>query len=336
MRNIQQSLLRKLADGEFHSGEDLANEHGLTRAAIWNHVRQIADYGLDIHSVRGKGHRMARAFSPLDADIIKRHLKDAKNSVASFAIKHTIDSTNRYLVDMAPPPPGQMHVCLAEQQTGGRGRRGRKWQSPYGAGIYLSMAQVIKKNHWPIGGLSLSLGAAVHRVLFGLGVSDIKLKWPNDLMIGDSKVAGLLIEASQTNDDRLYVVMGIGINVDLPMDIKLDMQHLTPPPITLADINPEWVFERNQLIAAVITKSQKAIKQFSAHGFLPDKEYWHQFDYLAKQELRVEIGNDMVVGKSCGLADDGALIIQSKDGVRHKLSAGEVSVRRLITAKSAA
>ncbi|NND65391.1 MAG: biotin--[acetyl-CoA-carboxylase] ligase [Gammaproteobacteria bacterium] len=336
MRDIQQRLIQTLADGEFHSGETLAKQFGLTRVAIWNHVKLLADYGLDVHSVRGKGHRMARAFTPLDATQIRDQLKDSELKLASFTIKHSIDSTNRYLADMTPPPAGKVHVCLAEQQTGGRGRRGRQWHSPYGAGIYLSLAQRLAVNDWPMGGLGLALGVAVHQALTSLGIAGIKLKWPNDLMVGYQKLGGLLIEASQLSNDSSYVVIGIGINVDLPMDLKLQMQALTPSPITLADIDQDFINQRNQMVALLIENCLQACEQFAEQGLLPSKAYWQRFDYLGNHELQVEIGNQVIVGRSCGVADDGQLVIENTDGLQHNLAAGDVTVRRTFDIRRAA
>lgn len=202
-----QTLLKLLQDGRFHSGEELGAVLGISRSAVWKRLQHLeAEHGLQFHKVRGRGYRLASPLSLLDPRKI--------DSLWPVEIMPTVDSTNseamRRLVAGASTP----FVIVAEQQTAGRGRRGRAWVSPYGENLYYSLAITVRGRS---GARRVEPGCRSRGAPGpeSLGVRDAGLKWPNDLLQGGKKIAGILLELSGDPADLCHVVIGIGINVNM-------------------------------------------------------------------------------------------------------------------------
>jgi len=209
-------LVALLADGKFHSGEALGATLGLKRSTIWNRVQALGELGLDVFAVRGRGYRLARSLEPLDQDRIVAELDPRRAArLAGLEVLLEVDSTNRHLAEAARRGLPDPYACLAEGQTAGRGRLGRPWVSPFGRNVYLS---VLRRFHQPpeaIQGLGLAVGAAAAEAVAGLGVADVGLKWPNDLMWRGRKLAGILLEMAGEGTGPWTLVAGIGMNVDM-------------------------------------------------------------------------------------------------------------------------
>ena len=181
-------LIALLANGEFHSGEQLGETLGMSRAAINKHIQTLRDWGVDVFTVPGKGYSLPEPIQLLNAEKILSQLDDG-----SVAVLPVIDSTNQYLLDRI----GELKsgdACVAEYQHAGRGRRGRKWFSPFGANLYLSMFWRLEQGPAAAIGLSLVIGIVMAEVLRKLGADKVRVKWPNDLYLQDRKLAGNLVE----------------------------------------------------------------------------------------------------------------------------------------------
>ncbi len=186
---VKLSLLRALSKGGFHSGEELGDELGISRAAVSKHIKGIQGWGVDIFRVQGKGYQLANPLQLLDESVLN-------SSVATpFALIPVIESTNQYILDNARELDSGF-VCIAEYQSKGRGRRGREWISPFGSNLYLSMFWQLEAGMAAAMGLSLVVGIAIAEAIEKLGIEGIKLKWPNDLYHNDKKLAGILVEMS--------------------------------------------------------------------------------------------------------------------------------------------
>lgn len=203
------TLISLLADGEFHSGEQLGETLGMSRAAINKHVQTLRDWGVDVFTVPGKGYSLPEPIQLLDASLIHSQL-DGGN----ITVLPVIDSTNQYLMDRI----GQLEsgdACVAEYQQAGRGRRGRKWFSPFGANLYLSMFWRLEQGPAAAIGLSLVIGIVMAEVLRDLGADKVRVKWPNDLYLLDRKLAGILVELTGKTGDAAQIVIGAGINMSM-------------------------------------------------------------------------------------------------------------------------
>ena len=204
------NLINLLADDAHHSGEELGEHLG------------IEELGLQLESVKGKGYCLLGSIELLDAKIIHQHLDaEIKTTLRSISIFPEIESTNGYLLKQADI---DFHLCLAERQTAGRGRRGRPWISPFARNIYFSLGWRSNSGISALKGLSLLVGCAVIRVLRKIGLQKPGLKWPNDILAAEKKLAGILVEIRGDLAGECELVIGIGLNYQHHTPIKSNSQ----------------------------------------------------------------------------------------------------------------
>ncbi|HEY0766490.1 MAG TPA: biotin--[acetyl-CoA-carboxylase] ligase, partial [Steroidobacteraceae bacterium] len=202
-------VFAQLSDGRFHSGEELAKALGVSRSAIWKATGTLRELGATLYAVRNRGYRLAGASDPLDAAKIRAGLApEVHGRVRSVEAAWSTASTNTVLLARANPPDGTSEVVLAEYQTAGRGRRGRAWLAPPGGAICLSLSWTFREVPPDLGALSLVIGVCALRALQELGVAGAALKWPNDLLLAERKLGGVLIELRAESAGPACVVIG--------------------------------------------------------------------------------------------------------------------------------
>ncbi|MGL5947627.1 MAG: bifunctional biotin--[acetyl-CoA-carboxylase] ligase/biotin operon repressor BirA [Aeromonas sp.] len=305
-----------VADGQFHSGEEIGAALGITRAAVSKHARTLRSFGLDLFSVSGKGYRLAMPLARYAAERLQQAAPLAP--IHCFAVQ---DSTNQYLLERtADLVNGES--CVAECQTAGRGRRGRPWISPFGCQLLLSMYWRLNVPPQQLGGLSIALAVAAVEALAELGYRGVMLKWPNDIYYQGRKLAGILIETSGVSVRGCHAVMGIGLNVTIPSveGAKIDQ--------TWSDLQDivAGALDRNLLAAAMLRHWQQALTQFEQAGLEPFLSRWMRYDQFANRPVRLLRENDAVEGTARGLDADGALLVETPQGLL-SISMGEVSLR---------
>ncbi|VYU37065.1 bifunctional biotin--[acetyl-CoA-carboxylase] ligase/biotin operon repressor BirA [Metakosakonia massiliensis] len=309
------TLISLLADGEFHSGEQLGEKLGMSRAAINKHVQTLRDWGVDVFTVPGKGYSLPEPIQLLDSARIVSQL-DGGN----VAVLPVIDSTNQYLLERI----GELksgYACVAEYQQAGRGRRGRKWFSPFGANLYLSMYWRLEQGPAAAIGLSLVIGIVMAEVLQGLGAEKVRVKWPNDLYLDDRKLAGILVELTGKTGDAAQIVIGAGIN-------------LTMRNVSSEVVNQGWVnlqeagihIDRNALAVNLIAELRKALHTFEQEGLSPWLSRWKALDNFIDRPVKLIIGDREIFGISRGIDTQGALLLE-QDGVIKPWMGGEISLR---------
>jgi len=316
-------LLSLLADGEFHSGDELGEMLGITRAAVWKQIKRIQDEkGVDVYSVKGKGYRLASPMSLLNAQLIKSQLSPAvKSSISAIDIFGSITSTNDIAMKHAESGGAPGYVCIAEQQTAGRGRRGRPWISPFGTNIYLSMVWDFFDGAAALEGLSLAVGVVVARTLEAQGVTGVELKWPNDVLVAGAKLGGILLEMTGDPSGHCQVVLGIGVNTALP---SKDGQSIDQAWVDAASLGVE--IERNNFVAALIVELVGMLELFSKQGFRGFKERWSLLDAYRGREVVVKMGSKDLIGIASGVDETGALRLY-RNGHYEAIKGGEVSLR---------
>lgn len=318
------ALLSRLAQGPV-SGDALAREAGLTRAAVWKRIEALRAAGLRIEAQAGRGYALAAPADLLEPGRILAALPpQVRDRVATLEVAWSLDSTNSELLRQGDPGPGA-RVLLAERQTGGRGRRGRPWASPLAANLYLSVARRFEAGLARLGGLSLVAGIAVADALQALGVAQARLKWPNDLVVaGDGglrKLGGILVEGGGEYAGPARAVIGIGLNVRMPSEAGggidqpwIDLQALGQVP------------SRDRLAATVLERLLPALDRFDAEGLAPFLDAYAAHDALAGQPVRILARDAEHSGIALGVAADGALRLRTGEGER-AFHAGEVSLR---------
>ncbi len=319
----QKKILTLLADGEFHSGTELADALGISRSAVWKQLNGLAELGLSHSAVSGKGYRLDNALELLAAPQINA-VVDAQAGVliASFEIHDRIDSTNRYLVERGQNNAPSGAVCFAEYQTAGKGRRGRQWVSPYGCNIYLSILWRFQQGPAAISGLSLAIGVAVIRALKQHQVHDIGLKWPNDIYSQGKKLGGILVEVSGETDGPCSAVIGLGLNLFVP---ETKAQGISQAWTDLSKITGQSRLFRNKLAGILLNHLLPVIAEYENAGIKTYLDEWRGYDCLSGKPASLFIGQQQFDGVVRGIDDSGMLLIERPDGSVQAFASGEVS-----------
>lgn len=316
---VKKVLLETLADGEFHSGQQLGSVLGVSRTAVWKHMQRLRRDGAEIECVRGKGYRLLRSMPPLQRDrIVSRLSRPALALLREIEVHDSVTSTN----SLALAAGRHGYACLAEQQTGGRGRLGRRWVSPRGKNIYLSLVYEFARGAAALEGLSLAVGLALVEALAGEGVDGLELKWPNDLVWRGRKVAGILLELSGDPQGPCQVVAGIGINVHMS---AADGAGIDQPWVSLDEVCG-GALDRNRLVAVCLNRLAAVLALFELRGFAPLRSRWQSLDYLYGRSVVLSVGERRFTGIARGVDDRGHLLLETPLGME-SFSGGEVSAR---------
>lgn len=322
-------LLTVLADGGFHSGEALAQKLGVSRAAIWKHVQGLAEWGLDVFAVRGRGYALSQALQLLDTNAILSGLPEwVVASVSQLEVFPVIESTNAYLMGAARSRADKGRICMAESQTDGRGRRGRTWISPFGRNLYVSVLWRFPQPPAAMSGLPLSIGVAIASALESAGAKNIGLKWPNDIYWEKRKLGGILVEMFGEAGGPSTVVVGFGVNVNMssvPGSCVIDQ-----PWTDFATAASVAVACRNSLAACILAEVFAAFHTYEQLGLSPFLARWDCLDVFKGRDVQVHLPHATVTGIAKGVDVDGALRVEV-DGESKRFLAGDVSLRVLDT-----
>jgi BirA family biotin operon repressor/biotin-[acetyl-CoA-carboxylase] ligase len=323
----REELVRLLADGAEHSGEDLARTLEVSRAAVWKHVQQLAEWGLEVQAVPGRGYRLGQPIDLLDPARVRASLPGlAADRLRDLAVELELDSTNSALVARGSVPPGLFDACLAEFQVAGRGRRGRPWIAPLGSGLCLSVSWTFPETPSQLSALSLAVGVAIIRALQGFGLRDVALKWPNDVLLAGRKLGGILIELRAEAGGPAFAVIGIGLNMRLTAAARAAIEATGLAPASLADATGALMPSRSDLAASLIGHVVAALLEFEARGFDAFAAEWAAADALSGRAARLVMGDASVDGIARGIDADGALQLEVDGGIQRFFS-GDVSLR---------
>jgi BirA family transcriptional regulator, biotin operon repressor / biotin---[acetyl-CoA-carboxylase] ligase len=308
-------LINILADGAFHSGEQLGEAFGMSRAAINKHIQTIREWGLDVFTVPGKGYSLPAPIQLLNEQTILSYLPAGQVTVLPV-----VDSTNQYLLDRITELKSG-DACVAEYQHAGRGRRGRQWVSPFGTNLYLSMFWRLEQGPAAAMGLSLVVGIVMAEVLRKLGAEQVRVKWPNDLYLNDKKLAGILVELTGKTGDAAQLVIGAGINLTMRESIT-------------NAINQDWInlqeagvnIDRNKLTAELLSELRLAVVKFENEGLSAFISRWREMDNYLDRPVKLIIGNQEIFGIARGIDQQGALLLEQNGNVKPYIG-GEISLR---------
>jgi BirA family transcriptional regulator, biotin operon repressor / biotin---[acetyl-CoA-carboxylase] ligase len=319
-------LLVLLADGRLHSGEWLAKELAVSRAAVWKGVERLRVQGVSVLAQARRGYRLTSPVELLDAERIRAAVDPRRwEQLRGLELLFEVDSTNSRLLAKAPPPAGRADACLSELQHAGRGRRGRRWIAPFGAGVALSVAWTFRDGAGALAALSLAVGVAVARALGRAGAHGVALKWPNDIWFEDRKIGGVLIELRAEAGGPAHVVIGVGINVALSVTDRREIEAGGGAVAAVADACGAAP-SRNFVVGAILDELLSMLVQFEREGFAAFRDAWIGLDALAGRPVRVLLADEGVCGRARGVDRDGALLLETGEGVRRFVS-GEASLR---------
>lgn len=280
---------------------------------------------MEIFSVRGKGYRLSHPLELLDREkILAAMNQESQVLLQAMEIHQSIESTNACLLDRESGGRVSGHACLAEQQTAGRGRRGRQWVSPFGNNIYFSLLWEFAIGPAQLSGLSLAAGLSVVRSLETVGLSEVGLKWPNDIYWRERKLAGMLLEVTGESEGPSSVVLGIGINTGMSASQgeSIDQPWVSLREITGGNNN----ISRNRLTGLVMGNLLQAMADFERDGLKPLLNDWQRYDLYHDCSVTVHQGSKSINGVHRGIDTAGALLLEH-DGEIKPFYGGEVSLR---------
>jgi len=314
-------LLQLLSDGKNHSGQELASLLNVSRTAIWKQLAKLEGLGLELLSQSGKGYCLVGGLELLDKEVIKPLLTPSTASATTdFTLLKSIDSTNSYL--MQQEPITGISVCFAEFQTAGRGRRGRQWVSPFASNIYLSLKLSISSGLGAFEGISLAVGVAVAHALNELGVTDVQLKWPNDVLWSGKKLGGILIEVTGDPSGVCSLVVGLGLN----LKTEKSMADVIDQPWVALDKILAAPHSRNCVAACLLNHIVPMLNDYEAQGFVRYKSEWEALNAHANQMVDLFMGSVQTSGLIRGVNTAGALLLETDKGLE-VFHGGEVSLR---------
>jgi BirA family biotin operon repressor/biotin-[acetyl-CoA-carboxylase] ligase len=313
--------LRRLADGRFHSGEDMARDLDRSRATLSESLKYAAELGVDVFSVRGKGYRLSESIEFLDASVLTSRLA---GSGLRLEIVDEIDSTSTQLLARAAAGAPSGTCLAAEWQSAGRGRRGRTWVSSLGGSLTFSLLWRFERGAGHLAGLSLAVGVAVARGLSACGVQRVQVKWPNDLVADFRKLAGILVETSGEMQGPSVAVIGVGVNYRLG-ERAMD---LIDQPVTDVTQCSSPAPSRSLLLSTLLLELSAVLSQFEASGFPALRDDWRALHAYQGRRVRVIPPRDPAYdAEVTDVAPDGALVISLPDGRLQSLSSAEISLR---------
>lgn len=314
----QQKLIELLSRSETVSGSALGEALGMSRMGVQKRIQQLIENGLPVQAVPGKGYSLARGVSLLNGPDIERRLE--VGSYVSVEVMQSIASTNSYLLSQSVEN-SNARICAAETQSAGRGRRGNDWQSAPYRNVMMSISWGF--DHWPetITGLGLAVSLAISEYLNERYEIDVRIKWPNDLMVGDDKLGGILIDVSGEASSACQVVIGLGLNVHQP-DWSNGGAYKWQD---LASLGVQ--VDRNELVGHLSAKLISMLQVFNEVGFAPMVDRWNALSSYAGLQVRVGGSSEYIEGEMRTVDAAGALIVESDDGVLHRFADSNVSVR---------
>jgi len=320
MSSLTFPILQVLADGHFHSGEDLAQQFNVTRATIWNAIGHAETLGIEVFSVRGRGYKLPQPIEFLDENEVLKAIGEQR-AWFKLEVLNEVASTNTYL--MQNKNVAHATCVAAHVQTSGKGRRGRTWVSQLGASLTFSLLWRFQCGAAALSGLSLAVGVALIRTLHGFGISQAQLKWPNDVLVDGKKLAGILIELQGDLEGPSAAVIGVGVNLNLPKNV---LDNIDQPAIDLANASDVSV-NQDALLGILLKHLADVLSDFEQYGFIGLRDEWLSHHAYENRPVRMLLPNGTdVQGIVKGVADDGILLVETALGLQ-RFSAGEISLR---------
>jgi BirA family biotin operon repressor/biotin-[acetyl-CoA-carboxylase] ligase len=324
-------LYLKENQGNWVSGELISNNLSVSRSAIWKHIHKLKEEGYTIESAPKKGYFLSKASDPITADEIREGLCTKVFGRKNIICLKETDSTNTRAKELAAQGAPEGTLVIAEKQTKGRGRKGRNWFSPPGGGIYFSL---ILRPAMPPGEtprITLMTAVVLAETLISLVKLNLRIKWPNDILVNRKKLAGILTEISADMDAVNYIIVGLGLNVNnlfenSPQDIK---KKATSILIETGNRVPRIKFIQNYL-----KLYEQYYDMFKKNDFEPIMNRWRELADIIGKQIRVDVIGKTHIGEVMDVDNDGVLILKDDQGRLQRIFSGDVTLARQVSARS--
>ncbi|CCQ11405.1 Biotin-protein ligase [Pseudoalteromonas luteoviolacea B = ATCC 29581] len=317
-------VLEALNLGGFVSGQALGVKLGISRTAVAKHITSLQEMGIDIFTVSGKGYCLNHSLPLLQTQKINEALVKLQDDTRRIVeVVPVIDSTNTELMRriQAKAYPNSGHTLLAEMQQAGRGRRGKVWQSPFGANLYLSYYWRLEDGMQAAMGVSVVVGLALYDAIKALYGIDVQLKWPNDVYLDKKKLAGILVELDGQMEGPCHLVIGIGVNLVMPQSAASAIDQ------PWQDLSSKvGKIDKNALAAMLIVCLAKRLTTYRESGLKTFSQQWNSLNVFKGKSVRLSTGTQTWQGICEGINEQGALLLRC-DGEVKAYFGGELSLR---------
>lgn len=308
-------------DDKFISGESLSRQLGVSRAAVWKHITALRQVGYNIEAVPSRGYQLLSRPDLLLPEVVQTGLKSEiiARQVEFYA---ELDSTNQRAQELGEQGALEGSVVIAETQTAGRGRMGRSWSSPAGVNLYTSI--LLRPQLLPLQASQLTFmsAVAVARSIEAVAGVSVNVKWPNDILLNGKKVAGLLNEISAEMEGIHYVVLGIGVNLNMRADqFPADLRY----PATSLLLATGKAVDRVAFAQQLYHQLDGLYRLLNSSGFAPIRIAWEALFDMLGSRVNVDCGQQQFAGVVDGIAEDGALLLRLADGKQQQIYAGDVT-----------
>lgn len=325
---LQSEVRKKLLDaftaanGDYLSGQYLADLIGCSRTAVWKHVEDLRKHGFELEAVQRKGYRIVKTPEQISADEIRLGLK-TKFLGQVIHFKESVDSTQKIAKTLSYENAPEGTVVIAEEQLTGRGRMDRIWHSPKYTGIWMSM---ILRPNIPIAQapqLTLITAVAIVQAIEEVSKLSPQIKWPNDILINGKKVTGILTEL-QAEADRIFaIIIGVGINVNQKLeDYPEELREIA----TSLSIEQGEKISRAKLIRAVFANFENLYLLYLEKGFEPIKLLWESYAISIGKTITARTLTENIRGKALGITEDGVLMIEDEAGTIHYVYSADIDL----------
>lgn len=325
MNDVAAQIINRLSKaGDFLSGEELSRDFGMTRSAVWKHIRLLRAEGYHVDAVTGRGYRLSGLTGrPVEAEVTP--FLTGQRFGRNLFYHSVTASTNLLAKALANDGSPEGSVVVADSQTGGRGRMGRIWVSPSGVNLYFSLILRPGVPLIRVPQLTLLVAAAVHQALSSAAADLVPLiKWPNDILLNGRKVCGVLCEMQSEPDLTHFVVVGIGINVNQSL-MPSELQDMA----TSLFLETGRLFSRPELLASVLNHFEPLYDAWLLQddlGFI--LPYLERYSLLQSKQVTIDQFKRKVSGKVAGISRGGELKVESSDGQVLFISSGEAHLRK--------
>ncbi|TCV83045.1 biotin--[acetyl-CoA-carboxylase] ligase [Sulfurirhabdus autotrophica] len=322
MKPLTFSILRLLSDGNFHSGEALAQYLGVSRASISNGLKTLGELGVNIYKIRGRGYCLQDPLQWLDKQLILDFLGTSAKDF-NIEVHDVMDSSNSLLLQDASKGLEHRSCYVVELQLQGRGRRGRAWHMNLGGALTFSLLWRFNQCAGYLSGLSLAVGVALVRSLRDLGLVGVALKWPNDVLYQYQKMAGILIELQGDVLGPSAAVIGIGLNLRLSPSVRCKIDQAVTDFSTVSGEMPD----RNAVLASLLININEVLRVFEKSGFSALRNEWISYHVYHNRSVRILMpGGETREGDVIDVDIDGSLVVKTSIG-KERFSSGEISLR---------
>ncbi|MBD3426079.1 MAG: biotin--[acetyl-CoA-carboxylase] ligase [Candidatus Omnitrophica bacterium] len=306
---------------KFISGEDISDSLGFSRASVWKYIKKLREDGYSIEAVPNLGYKLAATPAKMYGYDIASVLKTRKFGKKNIYHYESIDSTNNKAYELAESGEPEGTVVIAENQTQGKGRMGRRWVSPKGTGIYMSLIVRPDAEMDEIPAMTLITAYCIIKAVKDASGLEARMKWPNDVIVNGKKLCGILTEIKAQPDQVNFLVLGIGVNVNTPSS-KL------PPEGTSIKNECGCEIDRPDLARGILTQFEKGYTRFTNEGFGAIRKECMDCSFTLGKKVKVLEHHRSIEGEAVDIDEKGALIIRTASGEKRRVFSGDVDVLR--------